>query len=307
MTKHVLPEGPFTLDEATSIGTGKHALTRMQRDGVVTRVLPGLYWRTVDLEGTTSRQRHLTIAEKVLGSFDGASVLARESAAIVHGLATPRRLPNGPKTISLYASNHRNSRNAAGVQVTVTPLHVGDVVQVDGIPVTSLSRTAIDLARGMTIPYALIALDSALRLGAPREVLMQTALAMKGWSGTKLLRSVIPLADGLAESALESAARGSCLAAGLPAPQLQRPIAGASGKQYRVDMLWEQASLIVEPDGWGKYGELPQQQEDALRREKHREDDLREADFTVLRVTWDGLGALPQRVARHLSRRQRHR
>jgi len=303
MTKHQVPDGPFTIADAALVGTGKQALARMLRDGTVRKVLAGLYWATTDLVHHDARCRHVAIAKKVLESLDGEFVLARETAALVHGLATPRWLPDGPKKVSLYALNNRNARNAPGIQITVTPLHIGDVTQVDGLPVTSLCRTAIDLARGMSLAFSLIPLDSALRLGATPASLLRMTQQMKGWSGTKLLRSIIPLADGLSESALESAARGTCLAADLPSPQLQHELFGASGRLYRVDMVWLEARLILEPDGWGKYGNEGSEQQANFRREKYREDDIREANFTVLRVTWEGLGELPARVARHLRTR----
>lgn len=300
MKRPHLPDVPFTSSDAARLGIGDAVIRRLVRDGVLVRVRPDLYWLAEARGALPADRRHVEIARAAIQQFDGEYVLARESAAMAHGLPTPRRLPDGPAKVSLYTVDSRNSTIRPGLHVAVSPLFPGDIVIVDGLRVTSVPRTAIDLARGLALPSALIALDGALRAGASHESLSEVALRMKQWRGTKTLRTSIPYSSGLAESALESAARGSCIAAGLPAPELQVEINGASGRTYRVDMVWMAQRLILEPDGWGKYGRSEHEQRQAFRAEKLREDDLRAAGFRVLRVTWEGLAEVTSMVARHL-------
>lgn len=302
MTDPQLPLGPFTLEEARDAGASRDVLLRLERNNHIIHVHQGVYWRADDFARTDCWQRHVLLAHKLMDRLNGEFILAHESAAAVHGLWTPRRLPQGPAVVRLYTADSRNARIHGDLHVAVSPLFPGDVVTCGALRVTSIPRTAVDLARGMSIPFALVALDSALRLGATAEDLLCVAVRMKQWRGTKLLRQLIPLADARSESALESAVRGSCIAAGLPAPELQVRLRGASGRHYRVDLIWVDARLIVEPDGIGKYGASDEERRECFQREKAREDDLRAAGYRVLRATWNALPQLVAHVADHLRR-----
>lgn len=204
--------------------------------------------------------------------------------------------------MSLYSLDNRNVCKRNGVHVMLTPLFDGDLVEFEGFTVTSIRRTCIDLARGMALPYALIALDCARRIGVAEDELLDLAQRMKQWRGTKQLRMQIPLANPLSESPLESATRGTALAAGLPAPELQVPVQGASGANYRADLVWPGARLVVEADGIEKYGETEAERRTNFEREKAREDDLREADYAFIRVTWKTLSTSASRIAARLRR-----
>ena len=79
--------------------------------------------------------------------------------------------------------------------------------------------------------------------------------------------------------------------AGVPAPQLQVELQGASGRWYVVDFWWPQFAHIGEFDGRFKYtdpeflrGRTPER---ALLDEKLREDDLRAAGRGMSRWTWE--------------------
>jgi len=68
------------------------------------------------------------------------------------------------------------NRNSGGnrrvvVQVHAAPLTDGDITAIDGVPVTSLARTVLDLCRTLPIEQAVAAGDRALVLGLVRAVL----------------------------------------------------------------------------------------------------------------------------------------
>ena len=94
---------------------------------------------------------------------------------------------------------------------------------------------------------------------------------------------IVELADPLAESPLESLTRLAIHDAGLPAPELQVPIA-VPGRRvpYYVDLMWPQRRLVLECDGRLKYRD-----EDAPWREKKRQLALERVDLHVERVVWD--------------------
>lgn len=100
---------------------------------------------------------------------------------------------------------------------------------------------------------------------------------MSGWPGSAILQQALDAADALAESALESLARGSFIVAGLPAPVLQAEVV-ANRRRYRLDFLWPLARLILEVDGMIKYDD-----KQIMLDEKRRHNDLQAAGYTVLR------------------------
>jgi len=91
--------------------------------------------------------------------------------------------------------------------------------------------------------------------------------------------------------------------AGIPTPELQVELYGASGKRYFADFYWRDLRLIGEFDGVAKYkdpkflrGRTPEQ---ALLDEKTREDDLRAAQHGFSRWGWD-VALSPARLAAQL-------
>jgi len=71
---------------------------------------------------------------------------------------------------------------------------------------------------------------------------------MSGLRGVERLDFLIPSADGLSESEMESRMRWRFLVAGLPAPTLQVKV-GDDWRWHRLDMAWEDLLLAAEFDG----------------------------------------------------------
>ncbi|WP_304050085.1 endonuclease domain-containing protein [Jatrophihabitans endophyticus] len=146
------------------------------------------------------------------------------------------------------------------------------------MPCTTVERTLVDLARHGRRD-GLVAADAAMHEGlAGRDTLDKELEDAVGWPGVRQAREVLALADGRAESPLETLVRLALHDSGFPPPELQVSIGG-----YRVDMLWPEQRLIVEVDGLAKYSD------ESWRREKRREQVLRALGYRVERVTWDDL------------------
>ena len=73
----------------------------------------------------------------------------------------------------VHVTRNRNSggNRRVVVQVHAAPLTDGDITAIDGVPVTSLARTVLDLCRTLPIEQAVAAGDRALVLGLVRAVL----------------------------------------------------------------------------------------------------------------------------------------
>ena len=107
--------------------------------------------------------------------------------------------------------------------------------------------------------------------------------ACERWPGLAGARRVLDLADGRAESPLETLGRLLVRDAGLPTPELQVPIEDARGVFAYGDLGWPEHKFVVEFDGLLKYDASDRY---ALRREKLRQERIEQAGWIVVRLTW---------------------
>jgi hypothetical protein len=139
-----------------------------------------------------------------------------------------------------------------------------------------VARTVVDQAR-VSRRDGIIAADAALHESLATAAALRAELARAaGWPGVRQAREIVALADGDAESPLESLVRLALHDDGFPPPKLQRWIAG-----YRVDFLWPEYRLILEADGRVKYTG------DEGWLEKKRQLALHRTDHVVERVVWE--------------------
>ena len=135
------------------------------------------------------------------------------------------------------------------------------------VSATSPAWTAVEVARSLRRPRALATLDAALRSGTCQRVGLRRAAAQQaGRRGIVAVRDLIPLADGMAESPMESEARLAMIDGGLPRPVLQYEIIDGNGELRRVDFAWPEERVAAEYDGidWHSGPE-------AMRRDRRRQ------------------------------------
>lgn len=219
-----------------------------------------------------ARRRHTLRAAAAARRRPGHVVSGR-SAAILHGLPT-FRVPLRPELTEPYSVVLGRARGTS--HVFGADLAMDEQADWFGIPETAVPRTLVDLARHDRWD-AIMAVDAALHEGLVDRPAIDAALAgAVGWPGIRQARALFALADGRAESPLESLTRLRLHDDGFPIPDLQVWIG-----PDRVDMLFEEQRMILEIDGLEKYVD------DALRLEKRRETRLRRLGYRVERVTWD--------------------
>ncbi|MFC1418299.1 type IV toxin-antitoxin system AbiEi family antitoxin domain-containing protein [Streptacidiphilus cavernicola] len=163
------------------------------------------------------------------------SVIGLGSAARVLRLAgLPPELPY----VDLLIPRSRHPRPDLRLRLHVAALTPGEVVRLRGLPVTSPARTLADLLLRIPEDQALGLLDSALHQGVLTD-LGEVDRAVRYRPGADRARRLLPLADGRAESALESAARLDCIRGGVPPDDLQYRLLDARGRQLaRADLCW---------------------------------------------------------------------
>lgn len=264
---------PFTTAEASALGWSRAQLARLVAVGLLIRESRGWY-RRIDAEcdpGTRARIRAQHSPTTLIA--------AHTTAAAIHGLRTPTQ---DVRTFYACPPEQRRPDYQPGVVILPATVRKQDTTYIHGVLVTSLARTALDLARGCSLEFALVPIDHALTLGASKAELEKARKGMRGWPGTRVLDPAIAAADAASESALESMSRGSIVAAGLPLPQLQSVVRGKSGREFRADFMWRDARVIGEADGFGKYATRGEHE-----KEKYRDGDLKAAGWTIVHWTFE--------------------
>ena len=279
--------GVVTREQALRAGVSDRQLRPGERRLV--RVRRGVYADARLLTtGEATAMALQVAAARVVSRVD--LVATGSTAALVHGLPLL-----GPRPQRLHLSERKLERpRHHGASTT---LRAEEVVTVRGVPVTSLARTAVDVARDRPYAAGVVTADAVLARGVPREVLEAVLVGRDRWAGARRARQVVAFADGRSESALESVGRVSIAEQGLPRPQLQVVLSDEHGPFARVDQYFEEHRTVAEADGALKYL-TPRD----LFEEKRREDRIRDSGDEVVRYTWDEALRRPQVLAARLWR-----
>jgi very-short-patch-repair endonuclease len=169
-----------------------------------------------------------------------------------------------------------------------------DVTTHHGFPVTTVTRTLIDLADQLT-PHRLERVchrAEVLRLLDARAIATRMD-ELPGRRTTKLRTAVATLAHDdpqITRSDLEERFLALIAQYGLPRPRVNTILHG-----FEVDFFWRQHKLVVETDGGGAH-DRPSAREDDHRRDAA----LAIAGYRVHRFTWSQVTREPGAVARTL-------
>jgi hypothetical protein len=170
-------------------------------------------------------------------------VLAGLAAAALHGA----NWIDDDESIELI---WRNPHSPVGVITRNQRIEADEVTRAAGLPVTTLARTAFDLARQLPIAEAVARLDALMRATpfAAEDVLL-LAKRYPGARGLRGLRAALPLVDPGAASPKETWLRLLLIHAGLPVPTTQIPVHENWQLVGLLDMGWENYQVAAEYDG----------------------------------------------------------
>lgn len=276
--------GLFTTAEALAAGYGPSEIRSLCSTGRWVRLRRGVLISESDLAAIEQRhRRHDLECLAVLMSLGrGTSFVSHGSAARLWDLPLPRGLD---RTIRL--TDTEQWRRGQGWRMVCAPLQPSERWRKGPLRLTSSARTLVDCAREWPLPDAVVAMDAGLLAG--RTTLEELRIAAAGvhhWPGASRAVRAAALADGRAESPLETRTRLRIVGTGLPSPALQVEIRAAGKLIAVVDGWLEEAAVAIECDGKVKYtdpwrGRTPER---TLWDEKRREDELRALDIRFLRV-----------------------
>lgn len=269
-------------------GSENHELARLCRTQDLYRVRHGAFALQTPVDAPAAHHQLVAGTWPLLG--DNA-VLSHGTAGLLHGLPVWDGML---ATVSVTREDGGHGRRTRWLGVHHSPLSAAEQVTIGEYRVTSIERTAIDLARTLSFDHAVAILDAALRLGAEPVLLGEVAAAAAGRKGVRVAREALGFADRRSESVGESISRARMLQVGLPAPELQVEVFTPSGFWVaRGDFGWRRERVIGEFDGKIKYIGPPEEVADSVMREKAREQAIRDAGWWVVRWSWKDL-ANPQ-------------
>lgn len=190
----------------------------------------------------------------------------------------------------------RGFRGRPGIRAHRSKLPPDELEVVDGIPVTSVSRTLLDLSSVLGPSQ----LDEALNEAEVRQLTSVLSLPdllrrYPGRRGSDVLRAV--LADGgagVTRTELERRFAALIATSGLPKPRRNAPIA-VRGRFYELDCVWERERAIVELDGRAVHGTRR-----AFEADRERDRILLAEGWRPMRVTWRQLRDEPGAVVNDL-------
>lgn len=262
------------------------------------KVRRGVVVGTDTWNALTPEQRHAAFVHATALQAKGAvgPTYSHASSAALWRLpritAWPRRIDVSIDSGNIHSSGLVRRHRAS----------VRDVEWVDGLPVTPLARTLIDLARTEGLPDAVAAADHALHhhLCSREELLAELDLVPAGARGRVQAALVADFAEVGAMSVGESLSRVQMFRLNIPRPTLQVPIEDEVGLIGIGDFGWD--GVIGEFDGRKKYrvreGMSPEEIEQTLWNEKNREDRIRAKGNKMARWIWADAARPMQMVAK---------
>ncbi|MEL4503743.1 type IV toxin-antitoxin system AbiEi family antitoxin domain-containing protein [Luteococcus sp. H138] len=265
----------FTRSELAALGISDTDIRRLVNEGRYLRIRRGDYLNASSGPLPRYEARHRILAHATWPRLH-SGVLSHHSAAALHGLPLPA---HELERVHVTRVGTAGGVRRPSVQVHRARLDDVEVTEVEGLPVTTLERTAADLARILTPDRGLAVVDAALRQGANPALLAEIVEAQGRMAGAPRARAVTALGDPLAESAGESRSRWFMHEFGAPVPVLQFWVLDGQGQRIgRADFAWPEWGVVGEFDGWVKYGRLLKPGQDVsevLRDEKTREQRMR--------------------------------
>jgi hypothetical protein len=267
-------------------GVTDQEIRRWVRAGDLVRVRPGGFTRRA---AGSPAERHRLAVLAAVAELAPDAVVSHASAAVLHGL------PVHAQQLRAVRVTRRRRRSGARrgrhVHVHCAPLDPEEVVIVDGVAVTSLARTLLDLARTSAFDTAVVAADAALHQHrVTRADLDAAVVRARRWPGLPAARRALAFARPGAVNPGETLSRIAIHRAGLPPPELQWVVRTVTGLAIaETDFGWPALRTVGEFDGRVKYGRLlapGQDPGEVVYEEKRREDAVRATDLGMVRWGW---------------------
>jgi hypothetical protein len=270
-------DGVITLAQAIAAGVARYDIDRLCRSGRWRRVARAVY--QVDRSDELSRFAHIRAAVLSLGP---RAVVVLDTAAELYGIGGLRRTET--VHVSLPGDSARAARaNDPAIVIHQLTLQRHAITSVNGILATTPQQTVADVILRVGRYPAVCVLDSGLNQGWITVADFPDILRLlRGRRGAVTARKYLVEADGRAQSPLETRTRLRCVDGKVAPDALQQEVRDGYGHLLGVgDLAWLRPRIIGEADGAGPHG-TPE----AVFADRHRQNNIMNAGWHVLRFTW---------------------
>ena len=221
------------------------------------------------------------------------AVLSHRSAAAHWGLLATQQ-----SAIDVTAPRSRDG--VPGIRLHRSrSLEGRDTTTHEGIPVTTIARTLLDLAATTRSDRLERALAQAERLQLyDHRAITDVLTRNNGHRGTGALARATAAEPKLTRSELEAKFLALARAAGLVEPAVNTSVAALDHKPCEVDFYFPAHHLVVETDGWETHGTKA-----AFKSDRRKDAALTAAGYRVMRFTYDDVVYEPDTVIDRLTPR----
>lgn len=225
------------------------------------------------------------------------AVLSFETAGRIH------RVSNVPATgPTVLTVPHSGWQRLPGITIhQLNDLHPGHVTTVEGLPVTTLERTIVDLAAVWRRGRLRMAVEDAVAAKRTTDAAIGACLrsvARRGKPGVRNLAAVLDdrgPGKAVPTSQLERSFLALVRPSALPEPTTQYPIPRTDGVRNLADTAWPAVKLIVEVDGRRWHQRLAD-----MKRDRDRDLQAAAAGWLVVRLLHEHVVGAPEETIREL-------
>lgn len=273
--------GVFSRLEANTLGVSNSQISTRVRNGQFLRVAPSVY--AIAGAPNTWEQRARVAALSTRG------LVSHQAAAYVHGIDGFQA-----RDIEVIVPKYRRPAGAGFRLHRTTQFGRADGQEVDGVPVTGLPRTVLDVAAVVGPKRLNWMVDAVIRQGMVEwEDLFHVWVihSIQGRNGSGRLRELLEERygdDRVPDSKWNRMVSDLLINAGLPAPLLEHEIRSNGRFIGRVDLAYPEERLAIELDSsrWHLNSE-------SFVKDPRRKNQLTLAGWTVLTFTWTDYSDTP--------------
>ena len=279
--------GVFTLAQAEACGLPRRTVAGRATRGLYDVIHPGVYV----LAGSDDTWMRAVVGAVLSASEPAAA--SHKTAARLWGLADRK-----PRMIEVVSRRHLRVKRDRFTLHESKDLSEHDIVQLDGIPVTSAERTVVDL--GASAPSRLVekCIDTGLRKGLFTIWDVHRFMCRVARPGRTGVGTIRPLVEerltwqGITESDLEDLFRKIVASSSYPMPDTQHRLFDSKGTFVgRYDFAYPSRLSIIETDSEGFHMDPV-----SFQRDREKQNRAHALGLTVYRVTWRQLIEDPESV-----------
>ena len=270
-----------------ALGLNSRHIRRAVEAGLLVRIARGVYARPPGSRPFRPDELHSLRVRGAAALHSRDAVVSHLSAAALHGLPL---IGPWPSRVEVSVAGAAGGSSSAGIR-RHTPAEPPDETVLDGVRVTSLARTLVDVACTSSMLVGVTMIDAALHSDrVTKDALVEQLARAPQRTGLRRALQSVEFADRRAESPGESLTRVRAWQLGFEAPDLQVAVSTRIGS-FVVDFGWAACALFGEFDGAVKYTRaefMRRRSIDAVvGDEKRREDAIRAATGRrFIRITW---------------------